>query len=135
VIDVSDEADPRILSTFPYPKPDASAAYESYWTKGGRFGPHNQHHHQGNPDLHQPSSHIAMTYFNAGLRIFSIEDPHYPEEIAHFVPSDPEHRYGPRPRSALVAHFEDVVIDNRGYIYCSDDNQGLFVLRYHGELQ
>jgi hypothetical protein len=135
VIDVSDEDDPRLLSTLPYPRAPAAALYGSYWTKGGRFGPHNQHHHQGHPDLHEPQIHAAMTWFNAGLRIYSLEDPYYPEEIAHFVPSDPERRYGSRPANGLVAHFEDIVIDKRGFIYCSDANQGLFVLRYDGELR
>lgn len=134
VIDISDEADPKILSTFPYPRPSADASCRSYWTKGGRFGPHNQHHHQGHPDLFEPREHVVMTFFNAGLRIFSIADPHYPQEVAHFVAGEPTRTYGPRPRTGRVSHFEDVLVDSRGYIYCSDATQGLFVLRYDGEL-
>lgn len=134
VVDLSDETDPRPLSIFPVPRPSRGSRHRSYVEKGGRFGPHNQHQHQSHPDLLAPTSLVAMTYFNAGLRIFSIADPCYPEEIASFVPTAPEQRLGPRPRSALVGHFEDLLIDARQNIYCSDPNQGLFVLRYEASL-
>jgi sugar lactone lactonase YvrE len=32
--------------------------------------------------------------------------------------------------TSLVTQIEDVVVDRRGYIYCTDKNHGLFVLRY-----
>lgn len=129
VIDIEDEEHPRILSTFATPRPSSASPFGSYYEKGGRFGPHNQHHHQGHPDLHQPRSAITMTYFSGGLRIFSITDPYAPDEVAFFVPGPPERRHGPRPRGALVSHLEDVLIDARGIIYCTDPNQGLFILR------
>jgi hypothetical protein len=128
VVDVSDERRPRILSTLPVPRPTPAASYVSYQAKGGRFGPHNQHHHQGHPDLWEPQQTVVVTYFSAGLRIFTIEDPCYPEEVGAFVPGPPSTRHGPRPRGALVSHFEDVLVDKRGYIFCTDSNHGLFVL-------
>lgn len=129
VVDVSDERNPRVLSTCPVPRPTQGLGYGSYYDKGGRFGPHNQHHHQGHPDHHRPTDAFPITFFNAGLRIFSIADPYMPEEVGHFVPGPPERRFGSRPASALVCHFEDVLVDARGNIFCSDDNQGLFILR------
>jgi len=72
---------------------------------------------------------LAVTYFSAGLRIYTIEDPCYPEEIGWFVPGPPAIRHGPRPRGMLVSHFEDVLVDRRGNIFCTDSNHGLFVLR------
>ena len=129
IVDVSDEEHPRILGACPVPRPERSAPYESYQAKGGRFGPHNQHHHQGHPDLWEPQSMLAVTYFSAGLRIYTIEDPCYPEEIGWFVPGPPAIRHGPRPRGMLVSHFEDVLVDRRGNIFCTDSNHGLFVLR------
>lgn len=134
VIDISDERAPKIISSFPVPRPQEGLPYRNYFDKGGRFGPHNQHHHHGNPVLAQLSSIVPMAYFNAGLRLFSIEDPYQPVEVARFVPEDPTERLGPRPTSKLVTQFEDVVVDARGYIYCTDKNYGLFVLRYTNDL-
>lgn len=70
-----------------------------------------------------------MTWFNAGLRIFDISDPLVPREVGYYVPDDPGQRRGTRPRS-LVTQFEDVIVDARGYIYCTDKNHGLFVLEH-----
>ena len=133
VIDVSEETDPVILSFLPPPVPSRGLPYGSYYDKGGRFGVHNQHHYQGHPDLKRLEKILAVTYFNAGLRLFSIEDPYQPTEVGSYVPENPKERRGRRPKD-LVTHFEDVLIDSRGYIYCTDSNHGLFVLRYDGEL-
>ena len=75
-----------------------------------------------------------MSYFNAGLRVFDTSDPYVPEEVGHFVPDDPGKRHGPLPQEALVTQFEDVLVDARGFIYCTDKNHGLFVLRYTEDL-
>ena len=128
VVDIADEAHPRIVSTFPLPRPEPGAPYDSYYAKGGRFGPHNQHQHQGHPDLAVPGDQIVMAYFNAGLRVFDIADPLVPVETGWYVPEDPAERRGTLP-STLVTQFEDVLVDARGYIYCTDKNHGLFVLR------
>jgi hypothetical protein len=110
------------------PTPQPGAPYASYYAKGGRFGPHNQHQHQGHPDLAVPDDRIVMAYFNAGLRVFDIADPYVPVETGWYVPEDPSERRGTLP-STLVTQFEDVLVDARGYIYCTDKNHGLFVLR------
>jgi hypothetical protein len=132
VIDAADEAHPRIIATMPVPRPSPGLPFKNYYEKGGRFGPHNQHQHQGHPDLFQPQDRVVMTCFNAGLRVFSLEDPYMPVEVGHFVPEAPSRRLGPRPKTALVCSFEDVLIDARGNIFCTDANYGLFVLRHPG---
>ena len=33
----------------------------------------------------------------------------------------------------LVAQTEDVLVDTRGYIYITDKNQGLYILKYTGK--
>jgi hypothetical protein len=128
-VDLRDETKPTVMSVFPVPKPSPILSLPNYYHKGGRFGPHNQHHHQGHPDLYRPDDVLPITFFNAGLRLYSISDPYMPEEVGYFVPVAPTHRYGDRPATALVCHFEDVIVDRRGYIYSSDDNHGLFILR------
>ena len=40
-------------------------------------------------------------------------------------------RYGPVP-TTLVEQTEDVLVDRRGYVYVTNKNQGLWVLRYTG---
>lgn len=131
IVDVADPVRPKIVASMPSPIPTSSVPYRNYFEKGGRFGPHNQHHYQSQHELYRSSKLVFMTYFNAGLRIFSVDDPLSPREIAYFVPENPPGRVGPLP-SELVVQFEDVLVDSRGYIYCTDKNYGLFVLRYSG---
>lgn len=129
LVDISDDTHPRVISSFPLPTPRPGLPYSNYYAKGGRFGPHNQHHHQGNPAHFALRDHVLMTYFNAGLRLFDIADPLQPVEVGRFVPEEPQERRGALP-TTLVTQFEDVLVDARGYIYCTDKNHGLFVLRY-----
>ncbi len=133
-VDIAEETRPRPLSMFPLPRPSAGLPYRSYYDKGGRFGPHNQHHFQNNPAHGCLREHVLLTYFNAGLRLFDLSDPREPHEIGCFVPEDPRERRGPRP-ATLVTQFEDVLVDARGVIYCTDKNHGLFLLRYPAGLR
>ena len=128
VVDISDETAPKVISALPAPQPSDGLPYANYFEKGGRYGPHNQHHHQGHPDLAELGDTIVMTWFNAGLRAFDLSDPYRPREVGFFVPEDPRRRLGTLP-TALVTQFEDVLMDRRGYVYCTDKNHGLFVLR------
>ena len=127
LVDVSDPSHPWVVGSVPQPNPGAGLALHSYFDKGGRFGPHNQHHPQG--DLaYAGSDLLVMTYFNAGLRIFDITEPRAPREVGWYVAERPVKRLGVLPRD-LETQFEDVLIDRRGNIYCTDKNWGLFVLR------
>jgi hypothetical protein len=73
-----------------------------------------------------------LTYFNAGLRVFDIKDPHLPVETGWFIPPQPTKRIGPQPTTKLVQQTEDVLVDTRGNIFVDDKQWGLFVLRYSG---
>jgi hypothetical protein len=44
------------------------------------------------------------------------------------MPADPVKRIGLKP-SRLVAQSEDVLVDLRGFIYLSDKNHGIHILR------
>ena len=46
-------------------------------------------------------------------------------------PPQPSERAGPLPRD-LVTQSEDVLVDTRGYIYVTDKQWGLWILRYTG---
>jgi len=138
LVDISDDSPPgfdgvhhhgpRVVSTVPMPTPEDSLPYDSYYEKHGRFGPHNQHHPRGEESRLQADDLLFMTYFNAGLRIFDISDPLVPQEVGYFVPEAPEKRISnSRPSSGLVAQFEDVVVDSRGYIYCTEPQRGVSI--------
>jgi hypothetical protein len=128
IVDVRDERTPRLVSLVPIPVPGPDASYPNFSRRGGRFGPHNQHHPQGLPELFQSDELMFMTWFNAGLRVYDTSDPYLPREIAWYLPDDPTERRGLLPRT-LVTQSEDVLVDARGYIYFSDKNHGIHAVR------
>jgi hypothetical protein len=128
IVDIKDEKNPRLISLFPVPEPPPGASYKNFCEKGGRFGPHNFHHPQRQACLEDREDRVYLTYFNAGLRIYDIRDPHLPKEIAYYVPPDPKERRGLMPRP-LVVQSEDILVDRRGYCYVTDKNHGLHILR------
>jgi hypothetical protein len=133
IIDISDLAKPRLMALFPLPLPPADWPIKSFCERGGRFGPHNQNTLLHNPDVAPQGDLVYLTYFNAGLRIYDTSTPAAPREVGYFLPPDPRQRYGVFPNGKLVAQTEDVLVDTRGYIYITDKNQGLFVLKYTGK--
>jgi len=130
IIDVTDPANPYLLSLLPVPAPPPGAPYRNFCEKGGRFGPHNLNHNYHNPFVQQRDDLLYVTYFNAGLRIFDMTDPRLPVETGYFIPPNPKRRYGPKPERVLAAQSEDVLVDARGIIYLTDKNQGIWILRY-----
>ena len=134
--DISDEANPKPLSTLPLPVPADREPYESYYHKGERFGPHNLHeNHAGSKYI---SDKVYNAYMNAGLRVWDISDPTRPFECASFVPPDPTEWKDPRPHMRIfdVIHggvrkvcSQDVLVDPRGYIYLSGYNEGIWILK------
>ena len=128
IADISDEKQPRMISLFPLPEPPPESGLKNFYEKGGRFGPHNHHHPNHQTCLEDRDDIAYLTYFNAGLRVYDIRDARQPKEIAYFVPGDPKVRVGAKP-SKLVAQSEDVLVDRRGFIYLSDKNHGVHILR------
>jgi hypothetical protein len=128
IVDISDEKRPRMLSLFPLPEPPPESELKNFYEKAGRFGPHNHHHPNHQACLEDRDDIAYLTYFNAGLRVYDIRDARQPKEIAYFVPADPKTRNGLKP-TKLVAQSEDVIVDRRGFIYVSDKNHGIHVLR------
>jgi hypothetical protein len=131
LIDNRTPARPRLMSLFPLPVPPKGAPYKNFCEKGGRFGPHNVNQEIHLPDVEKPGNLIYLTYFNAGLRVYNIKDPLLPVESGWFIPPQPSERAGALPRD-LVTQTEDVLVDTRGYIYVTDKQWGLWILRYTG---
>jgi hypothetical protein len=128
IVDLYDEKEPRLISLFPQPAPPPETSFKNFFNKGGRFGPHNQHHPNHQSCLESRDDIAYLTYFNAGLRVYDIRDARTPKEVAYFIPPDPKERIGTKP-SRLVAQTEDVLVDRRGCIYISQKNQGVYILK------
>jgi hypothetical protein len=130
IVDVSDETNPTLISTFPVPEPPPGAPYKNFHEKNGWFGPHNWHEPHNHPYFEDRDDRAYLTYFNAGVRVYDISDPYLPKEIAYYIPPDPKKRRGMLPFGKEVAlSSEDIVVDKRGYIYITDKNHGLHILR------
>ena len=122
-VDVREETNPIPISLFPIPKGD-------FCEPGARFGPHNLH--ENRPGSFQSDTIIFNAYFKAGLRIFDITDPYWPEEIGSYLPPDPEVMMDPRPGKAKRPSSQDVYVDKNGIIYLTDYNCGLYILEFTG---
>jgi len=85
VVNVADPRNPKIVGLFPRPVPPLEAPYDDFCCARGRFSSHNIQAWAA-PGVQKPNI-IALTYFNAGLRIYDISDPTDPKEVAYFVPA------------------------------------------------
>ncbi|WP_247869699.1 hypothetical protein [Herbaspirillum sp. ST 5-3] len=120
VFDIRNPANPISISTLPIP------GEIDYATKGGQFGPHNIHENRA--ESFQSSEILFVTYQNAGLRVYDIRDPFRPQEIAALVPPAPTKMMDYRPNRPKVIDTTDVFVDEKGLIYCTDSNAGLYIL-------
>ncbi len=126
VYDVRDPANPVNIASFPQP------SEADYCAKGGSFGPHNLH--EMRPGSLQNSNLIFATYYNAGVRVYDIEDQFRPKEVAYFVPPNPARMIDPRPNRAQVTQSNDCYVDRNGLMFLTDQNAGLYILQYEGQL-
>jgi hypothetical protein len=122
VWDISNEAAPVVLSVMPPP-----ADFDALCKAGGRFGAHNIH--QNRPDA--TAAHLTKTvvgsFFNGGVRAYSIADPHAPVEIGYLVDA------APPGNASHTIQINDVYVDEHGLIYANDRlTGGLDIIRYTG---
>ena len=139
IVDIADPKNPRLISLFPVPIPPPNSPYRDFCEKDGRFGPHNINHHQHSRFVEKNENRVYLTYDNAGLRVFDISSAFLPREVAYFIPPVPgilANRRSPttlaRGGCTTCTSVEDVLVDIRGYIYITDSNQGLWILRLSG---
>ncbi len=129
VVDIRNEEKPKPIANFPVPVPPPEIGVPDFHELGGKFGPHNIHmpHHQ--PCLAEVDDIIPICYESGGLWLYDISAPGVPKPVAYFIPAAPKKKRGLLP-DKLETQTEDVIIDRRGYIYITDKNHGLFVLRH-----
>jgi hypothetical protein len=139
IADISDPTNPSLISVFPYPEvPEGYPEKNFSEIEGlGAFGlgVHNIHQPQNSPALEDRNDRIYAAYFNAGVRVYDINDPFMPKEIAYYLAPDPKkwiwnRECGaapfPGPNRDLAEH---ILVDKRGYIYVNHMQQGLSILR------
>jgi hypothetical protein len=138
MVDIADPANPTLVSTFPYPEVPPGYPFKNFTEHPevgvGPFGPHNLHEPHYHPALEDRNDRIYCCYFHAGLRIYDISDPFVPREIAYYIPPDPDklafnNATGDLFPGPNISVTEDVIVDNRGYIYMDTLHQGLYILR------
>jgi hypothetical protein len=106
-IDISDPANPTLLSTFATPNTNnVDVALDGTWSVH-------------NPEWH--GTKVFVSWYNDGIRVLDLRDPTAPEEVAFWVGAG-------APADAPPVNIWSVV-PHRGLLYASDRNYGLYVLR------
>ena len=122
VWDISYETAPVVLSVLPPPKD-----FVALCKQGGRFGAHNIHQNRPDPTARHLTQTVVGSFFNGGVRAYSITDPNSPKEIGYLVDAPP-----PGNASHSI-QINDVYVDENGLIYADDRfTGGLDIIRYTG---
>src|SRR5439155_1039484 len=123
MIDIREERNPVMISSFPRPKPLKKWGVDSFFDLGGRFGPHNIHENYAGSLISE--NLIFSTWFNGGMLIHDISDPNRPEEVGFFRPPAPEGQDG--------IQLNDLYIDSDRLCYVGDRiHGGLYIAEYTG---
>jgi len=135
MFDISNPEDPVLISVLPYPEVPEDFPYKNFNDLGygypTSFGPHNLHEPMtGKPWLEDRSDRAYDCYFHAGLRVYDISDPYVPKEIAYFIPPNPEKLcFDVKMPNKPLGTAEDLVVDDRGYIYMNAMHDGVYILK------
>jgi len=124
VWDIADEHHPFPLASLP-PAHDQAALCQA----GGRFGSHNINMNRPSPNEMTLKNTVVGSYFDGGVRAYSIADPARPVEIGYVIPKAP-------PGNAThTIQINDVYVDEHGLIYADDRlTGGLYIIRYTGSV-
>ena len=118
VVDIADPSAPRYLA--PFPAPDAAFDAQPL-----RFGPHA--FHENRLGSYRSERIVFATYFSAGVRVYDLQDPERPVEVAHWVPD--------APAGQAVPQSNDLFVDDGGLVWVTDRiSGGVAVLEPDDEL-
>jgi hypothetical protein len=112
VIDVADPSDPRVVGVCPQPEGD-------FGERALRFGPHNLHENRAGS--YRSERIVFVTYFNAGVRVYDLDDPEHPVEVAHWLPEPTTGQAAPQ--------VNDIYVEESGLVWATDRiGGGLYAL-------
>jgi hypothetical protein len=124
VWDISNEKRPVVLAAMPPP-----ADFAALCKEGGRFGAHNIAQNRPDPTARQLKNTVVGSFFNGGVRAYSIADPYAPKEIGYIVDAPP------KGNATHSIQINDVYVDENGLIYANDRlSGGLDIIRYTGSV-
>ncbi len=124
VWDIANERHPYPLAPFP-PIHDMAALCKA----GGRFGSHNIDMNRPIATSRTLENTVVGSYFNGGVRAYSIADPSHPAEIGYVIPQ------APPGNPTHTIQINDVYVDEHGLIYANDRlTGGLYIIRYTGSV-
>jgi hypothetical protein len=124
VWDISDERHPFPLAVLP-PADDQAVLCKA----GGRYGAHNIHMNRPINTARTLTQTVVGSYFNGGVRAYSIGDPTRPTEIGYLIPP------APAQDATHTIQINDVYVDENGLIYANDRLMGgLYIIRYTGSV-
>ena len=124
VWDISNEKAPFVLSALPPPED-----FDALCKQGGRFGSHNIAQNRPDPTARKLTKTVVGSFFNGGVRAYSIADEHAPKEIGFVVDAPPEGN------ASHSIQINDVYVDENGLIYADDRfSGGLDIIRYTGSV-
>jgi hypothetical protein len=121
-VDLRDETRPHRIAVFPPPRD-----FDDLCRRGARFGAHNIHVNRPSPYSRTLTRTVVGSFFNGGVRVYSIADPARPAEIGYLVPA------APPGNKAGAIQINDVYVDEQGLIYANDRaTGGLYILQFTG---
>jgi hypothetical protein len=124
VWDSSDEKNIIPLAAMPPP-----ADFVALCKAGGRFGAHNIHMNRPTTTSRTLTKTVVGSFFNGGIRAYSIEDPTHPVEIGYLVEA------APPGNASHTIQINDVYVDENGLIYANDRfSGGLDIVKYTGSV-
>lgn len=126
MVDVSREAQPRVVSHFTVPEESGD-----FCRRSGRFGTHSSN--ESTAAVYHRRV-VFLAHFNAGVRAVDVRDPYAMKEIGYFIPAVNAHTEPQCVRGDKdcrpATQTNNVEVDERGLIYSVDRaGSGMHVLR------
>jgi hypothetical protein len=130
IIDISDEAHPRVVSNLRLQVNNPPYRTQADGDPGGIGGNNAQvgyaAHYCAIPREVNPEI-VACSFINSGLRIFNIQDPRHPREVAYFV-SPPKASYVNRDEASDTAMSKPTFDPQRHEVWYTDAASGFWAL-------
>jgi LVIVD repeat len=123
LVDISNPAQPRAVSTLAAPENDPATCRSS---PAGAYTSHN-------PTL--TASLALISWYSSGLQVFDISDSANPQRLVEFRPQAVQPGQRDPQLGATLAMTWSYPIVRDGLIYVADIDEGLYVLRYSGPHQ